>query len=81
VRIAKLPSGPQAANRQREIVGGIAGAAAAPNDPDNAYVWTEGDTIYLQYARGWWLTRRTLEGATDAQARARLIAAPRWPES
>lgn len=79
VRIAKFESSADAATRHRAIVGGVTGAEAVANDADDAYVWVEGDTLFLQYQKGWWLTRRAVQGATDAQARARLLAAPRWP--
>jgi hypothetical protein len=79
VRIAKFDSSDAARQRQTEIVGGLTGATALPNDPDRAYVWSDGNSLHLQYQRGWWLQRRTVEGDTSPAARAALIAAPRWP--
>ena len=79
VRIAKFPSSAAAASRHSEIANGLANAETIADDPDRAVVWVEGNTLNLQYQKGWWLTRRTIEGQTDAQARARLLATPRWP--
>ena len=79
VRIAKFPSSAAAASRHSEIANGLANAQPIAGDPDGAVVWVEGDTLNIQYQKGWWLTRRTIEGQTDAQARTRLLATVRWP--
>jgi hypothetical protein len=79
VRIAKFDSSAAAASRHTEIVNGLAGAQPISGDADGAVVWVEGNVLNLQYQKGWWLTRRSIEGATDAAARARLLATPRWP--
>lgn len=79
VRVLQLPSGPQAARRHEEITADLPGVEAVANDADGALVWAGRSSLTVQYHRGWWLTRRTVEGATDAQTRQRLLDAPRWP--
>lgn len=78
VNVAQLPSTTDAEARHNEIVGGVVGAETVANETGNVVVWSENGATSLQYTKGWWLVRYTVSAA-DANARARLIAAPRFP--
>lgn len=78
VNVARLPNTNDAETRHNELVGGIAGAETVANETGNAVVWSENGATSLQYAKGWWVVRYTVSAA-DANARARLIAVPRFP--
>jgi hypothetical protein len=67
--------------RHQDIVGGLSGAQSIAGDANNAAVWVDGSNIHLQYQSGWWIVRRTIEGQSDAAARERLLAVPRWPNT
>lgn len=64
--------------RHQEIMGHVIGAEAVAGDTGNAMVWTENGSTVLQYTKGWWVVRYIVN-AEDADARARLLAAPRFP--
>jgi hypothetical protein len=81
VRVARFENSAIAMRRHQDIVGGLSGAQSIAGDANNAAVWVDGSNIHLQYQSGWWIVRRTIEGQSDAAARERLLAVPRWPNT
>jgi hypothetical protein len=79
VRVARFENSANAGRRHMDMVGGLSNAQSIIGDANNATVWVDGNNIHLEYQRGWWIVRRTVEGQTDAATRERLLAAPRWP--
>jgi hypothetical protein len=79
VRVARFENSTLARRRHQDIIGGLPNAESIIGDPNNATVWVDGNNLHLQYQSGWWIVRRTVEGQTDAPARDRLLAVPRWP--